>query len=85
MAVSVYWAILAARWCLWVYARVMGDERGYLSLFHLWLGWPFSVVPGVREVSFLADLLAVVVSGGIALGIVGVLAGWAQARGGRSG
>jgi len=79
-AVSVYWTLLAARWCLWIYGRVMGDASGRLAAFHQWLGWPFTAAPGIREVALLPDLLAVSVSGLCALGMLGVLAGWSGER-----
>ncbi|MCX2726509.1 hypothetical protein OO015_03250 [Thermomicrobium sp. 4228-Ro] len=82
-AVSVYWALLVGRWCLRVYAAVMGDPSGSLTAFHRWLGFPFTAIPVVGTLPVLPDLFAVLVSGVLALSVLGVLAGWSRERSGR--
>ncbi|MCS7255148.1 MAG: hypothetical protein RMJ05_09030 [Thermomicrobium sp.] len=81
--VSVYWALVVGRWCLWVYTRVMGDESGALTALHRWLGFPFTALPVIGALPFLPDLLAVLVSGLLALSVLGILAGWSRERAGR--
>ncbi|MCS7050519.1 MAG: hypothetical protein NZL87_02780 [Thermomicrobium sp.] len=76
VAVSVYWTLLAARWAAWVLEQVVGDASGVLGTIHRWLAWPFIVLPGMDRWPLLVDLCAVVTSGTLALGLLGILAGW---------
>ncbi len=74
--VSVYWSILVARWFLWVLAHAVGGQFTQLLVIHRWLAWPFTDLPGASRWPLLADIVAVVLSGVTALGLLGVAAGW---------
>ncbi|MCX7622840.1 MAG: hypothetical protein RMK01_08235 [Thermomicrobium sp.] len=85
LLVSVYWGALVARACLWVYLRVMGPEGGRLETLYRWLGWPFADLPRIGSVPLLPDIVGAAVAGALALGVLGVLAGWSQERARRPG
>lgn len=75
-AVSVYWTLLFARWCAWVLGRAISEPEGLLDRLHFWLGWPFVLLPGATRFPVLADIVGVLVSGGIVVVLIGVLGGW---------
>ena len=74
--ISVYWSTLLARWFLWVLAHAVGGQFMQLLVIHHWLAWPFTDLPGTSRWPLLADIVAVGLSGVIALGLLGVAAGW---------